>query len=92
MTKTKLLLFAIALSLLIPAAAKADRIQIQIGDRPFYSHGDRYWAGEYEMVWIPGHMSRFGHHWIHGQYIRSTTHHRHVNFHRDNDYRVDYRR
>jgi hypothetical protein len=72
MIKNKLLLVAIAASILIPATAavRADGISIQIGDRPFYNHGARYWAGDYEMVWVPGHMSRYGHHWIHGQYVR----------------------
>lgn len=70
MIKNKLLLVAlIVASILIPAAVRADRLEIQIGDRPFYSHGARYWAGDYEMIWVPGHMSRHGH-WIHGQYVR----------------------
>ena len=77
MIKNKLLLLAIiAASILLPAAVRADRIQIHINDRPFYNHGPRYWAGEYEMIWVPGHMSRFGHHWIHGHYIRGE-HRRH---------------
>ena len=70
MIKNKLLLVAIiAASILLPAAVRAQGISIQIGDQPFYTHGARYWADDYEMVWVPGHMSR-GHHWIHGQYIR----------------------
>jgi hypothetical protein len=70
MIKNKLLLVAIATSILLPAALRADGISIQIGDRPFYSHGARYWDGDYEMVWVPGHMSQRGHHWIHGHYVR----------------------
>ena len=69
MIRNKLLLVAIiATSILLPAAVRADGIQIQIGDRPFYNHGARYWDGDYEMVWAPGHSER--HHWIHGQYVR----------------------
>jgi len=86
MIKNKLLLVAIiAASILTPAAVRAQGISIQIGDRPFYNHGARYWAGDYEMVWVPGHMSRYGHHWIHGQYVRGQ--------HRQNDWngRYDYR-
>jgi len=91
MIKHKLLLVAIiATSILIPAALRADSVSIQIGDRPFYSHGARYWDGDYEMIWVPGHMSRFGHHWIHGQYIRGE--HRRQNFDRRNDDRHDDRR
>jgi hypothetical protein len=86
MIKNKLLLVAIiATSILLPAAVRADRIEIQIGDRPFYNHGERYWAGDYEMVWVPGHMSRFGHHWIHGHYLRGE--HRRHDDHRDDDRR-----
>ena len=71
MIKNKLLLAAIIVaSIVTPAAVRAQGISIQVGDRPFYSHGPRYWAGDYEMIWVPGHMSRFGHHWIHGQYVR----------------------
>ena len=72
MIKNKLLLAAIiAASIVTPAAVRAQGISIQVGDRPFYNHGPRYWAGDYQMIWVPGHMSRFGHHWIHGQYVRA---------------------
>ena len=75
MIKNKLLLIAvISASILTPAALRAQGISIQIGDRPFYTHGARYWDRDYEMVWVPGHMSRDGH-WIHGQYVRGE--HRH---------------
>ena len=71
MIKNKLLLVAIiAASILLPTAVRAVGIEIQVGDRPYYSHGPRYWANDYEMIWVPGHMSRFGHHWIHGHYVR----------------------
>jgi hypothetical protein len=70
MNKNKLLLVAIiTASILLPAALGAQGITIQVGDRPFYTHGARYWDSDYEMVWVPGHMSRNGH-WIHGQYVR----------------------
>jgi hypothetical protein len=74
MIQTKLLLLAIvATSILVPAAVRAQGISIEIGDRPFYSHGARYWAGDYEMIWVPGHRSRDG--WVHGHYVRGQ--HRH---------------
>jgi hypothetical protein len=95
MIKNKLLLVAIiATSILIPAALRADGVSIQIGDRPFYSHGPRYWDGDYAMIWVPGHMSRFGHHWIHGQYVRGEHRQHDWNSRHDdrNDYRDDYRR
>ena len=94
MIKNKLLLVAVvAASILTPAAVRADGISIQIGDRPFYNHGARYWDGDYEMVWVPGHNE--GHHWKHGQYVRGE-HRQHSgqdrhddqqNDHRDNDRR-----
>jgi hypothetical protein len=90
MIKNKLLLVAIiATSILIPAALRADGVSIQIGDRPFYSHGPRYWDGDYAMIWVPGHMSS-GHHWIHGQYVRGE--HRQHDWNRRHDDRNDYRR
>ena len=101
MIKNKLLLVAIiATSLLLPAAVRAEGIAIQVGDQPFYNHGPRYWANDYEMVWVPGHMSR-GHHWIHGHYIRGEHRHqgwdgrhddRNGDYRENGDYRNDYRR
>ena len=88
MIKTKLLLYAIiGASILVPAALQAQRFEIQVGDRPYYNHGARYWAGDYEMVWVPGHMSR-GHHWVHGHYNRGE-HRRHDD--RNNDRHDDHR-
>ena len=79
MIKSKLLLIAIvATSLLVPAAVRAQGISIELGDRPYYSHGPRYWAGDYQMIWVPGHRSESGRRWIHGHYIRSERRH-HLN-------------
>ena len=91
MIKNKLLLVAIVVaSILLPAAVRAQGIQIEIGDRPFYHHGPRYWAGDYEMIWVPGHMSTYGHQWIHGHYVRGE-HRRHDFDRRQDDRRSDYR-
>jgi hypothetical protein len=69
MIKNKLLLVAtIAASILLPATVPAQSFSIEIGDRPHYRHGPRYWAGDYEMIWVPGHRS--GRNWVHGRYIR----------------------
>ncbi len=74
MIKNKLLLVAIiAASILTPAAVRAEGISIQVGDRPFYSHGARYWDGDYEMIWVPGQYVALRHHWIHGQYVHGGT-------------------
>jgi hypothetical protein len=83
MTKNTLLFAAIAAaSLTFGGAVQAQGIRIELGDRPYYSHGPRYWAGEYEMIWVPGHWSDHGHHWIHGQYRRGEQRRWH---HRDHD-------
>ena len=75
MIKTKLIFVAIlGASVILPAAAKAQGISVRIGDRPYYNHGARYWDGDYQMVWVPGHMSRHG--WVHGHYVRGE-HRRH---------------
>ena len=89
MIKTKLLLIAmVATSILVPAAVRAQGISIELGDRPYYSHGARYWAGDYEMIWVPGHRSRGG--WTHGHYVRGQ-HRHHLNTRAD-DRRLDDRR
>jgi hypothetical protein len=87
MIKQKLLLVAIvAASFLLPAAARAVGIEIHVNDQPYYSHGPHYWLGDYQMIWVPGHMYR--NHWMHGHYIRGE-HRRdfHRSYHHDNDYR-----
>ena len=95
MIKNKLLLVAIiAASILLPAAVRAQGFEIQIGDRPYFNHGPRYWAGESEMIWVPGHMSTYGHHWIHGHYIRGENRRHNLDRRHDNrhDDRQDSRR
>ena len=89
MIKTKLLLLAmVATSILVPAAVRAQGISIEIGDRPYYNHGPRYWAGDYQMIWVPGHRSQYGHHWIHGHYVRGQRRHN-MNDRRFEDQRRD---
>lgn len=93
MIKNKLLLVAmIAASILLPATVPAQSFSISIGDRPYYRHGPRYWAGDYEMIWVPGHRS--GRHWVHGRYVRSEnrrnrSHRRHHRYDDRNDRRYD---
>jgi hypothetical protein len=97
MITKKLLLAAIAAtSIILPAALPAQEFRIELGDRPYYRHGPRYWAGDYEMVWVPGHWSHYRHQWIHGHYVRDE--HRRQDWERRHrrddyrDYRDDYRR
>ena len=88
-TKKLLLVALAATSIIFPTALPAQEFRIELGDRPYYRHGPRYWEGDYEMVWVPGHWSEH-HHWIHGHYNRG--HHRRYYNDRRNDYRDDYRR
>lgn len=67
-TKKLLLVATLAASVLLPATVPAQSFSIVIGDRPYYRHGPRYWAGDYEMIWVPGH--REGRYWVHGHYLR----------------------
>jgi hypothetical protein len=78
-TKRGILAIAVGASLLAPAVLRAEDIKIEVGDRPFYSHGARYWQGDYEMVWAPGHWDDH-HHWVHGKYARGE-HRRHHDEH-----------
>jgi hypothetical protein len=77
MIKKLLLLVVLAASFTFGAVAQAAGISIEIGDRPYYTHGAHYWAGEYEMIWVPGHWSEHGHHWVHGHYRRGEHRHHH---------------
>jgi hypothetical protein len=90
--KKLLLLVAIGVtSLTFGSAVQAQGIRIELGDRPFYRHGPRYWSGEYEMIWVPGHWSNHRQHWIHGHYVRGE-HRRHDFDRRFEDRREDDRR
>jgi hypothetical protein len=63
------LLFAGAFT---PQNSNAAAVFIEIGDRPYYLHGDWYWSHGYRWCWVPGHW-RWHHHyrsWIHGHYVR----------------------
>jgi hypothetical protein len=44
---------------------------VEVGDRPYYSHGAGYYVGRTYYVWKPGHWaSRNGQRvWIHGHYV-----------------------
>ena len=86
MIKKLMLLVTIAVaSVTLGTAVQAAGISVEIGDRPYYSHGPRYWEGDYEMIWIPGHWSEHGHHWVHGHYRRGE----HRYHHHHDDVRAD---
>jgi hypothetical protein len=48
--------------------ASAIGINIELGDRPYYTYGDRYWARGAYWCWVPGHWNRHHTVWIHGHY------------------------
>jgi hypothetical protein len=69
MKKIVLLFLAmLGLSSLFGPSANAIGINIELGDRPYYTYGDRYWARGAYWCWVPGHWSRHHHVWIHGHY------------------------
>ena len=49
--------------------AKAIRLDIEVGDRGFYTHGGGYWDHGVHYCWVPGHWSRHHRFWVHGHYI-----------------------
>jgi len=66
------LIFAaiISLSGLFGPSANAIGINIEVGDRPYYQYGPRYWARGAYSCWVPGHWAWRHHHqvWVHGHY------------------------
>lgn len=75
MMKSKFILStALAATMAFSTAAQAIDFHIELGDRGYYTHGARYWNGDYEYVWIPGH--HWHGRWIHGYYRRGE-HRRH---------------
>jgi hypothetical protein len=68
--KIGVLLSAIAAaSVVVSPCAKAIGVDIEVGDRPYYTEGRTYWDSGYEYVWAPGHWGPH-HHWVHGTYAR----------------------
>jgi hypothetical protein len=54
----------------IVSTANAIILNIDVGDRPYYSHGPGYWYGGGYYVWVPGHWGPHHHVWYHGHYRR----------------------
>jgi len=55
---------------MVPKTAEALRIDIAIGDRPYYLHGPWYYNNGVRWYWIPGHWAWRHHHqvWVPGHY------------------------
>ena len=70
--KTKIgIVTAIILSMcmLVRPTIYAAGVEVEVGDRPYYTYGPSYWDRGYEYVWGPGHWGKH-HHWLHGTYTR----------------------
>jgi hypothetical protein len=68
--KITVLLSAIAaVSIITSPCARAISIDIEVGDRPYYTEGPSYWDSGYEYVWVPGHWGEH-HRWVHGAYTK----------------------
>jgi hypothetical protein len=69
----KLLIGALLVaSAIVPVStASAQRIHIEIGDRPYYTRGPYYWHNDVRYVWVPGHWRgpRRNGHWVRGRYV-----------------------
>ena len=52
-------------------AAYPGSVTVEVGDRPYYTHGPGYYAGRTYYVWRPGHWAnRNGQRvWIRGHYV-----------------------
>lgn len=90
--KTVLLVALVMAALTFGTTLQAQGIRVEIGDRTFYTHGPRFWDGDWEMIWVPGHWDHH-HHWVHGYYRRGEHRHhreRHHHHHRDNDRGTDF--
>jgi hypothetical protein len=55
-----------------PASVSAAEVFIDIGDRPYYTHGPWYSYHGNRLYWAPGHWGWHHHHhvWVHGYYVR----------------------
>jgi hypothetical protein len=83
-TKKLLLVVTLAAGLILPNIARSAEIRVEVGDRPYYTHGERYWDGDWEMVWIPGHWDKH-HEWVHGHYKHGENRHYHHHDHDDDN-------
>jgi hypothetical protein len=74
MTKNNILLVAtVAASISVAAIANAGTPppeKLDPRDKPYYTHGPRYWNGDTEMVWQPGTRGMWGNGWVHGIYVQ----------------------
>jgi hypothetical protein len=70
--KTKIGVLAamtMAVCMLVRPSLFAAGVEVEVGDRPYYTYGPTYWDRGYEYRWGPGHWDDH-HKWIHGTYTR----------------------
>jgi hypothetical protein len=68
----KLILAAVlGISTIMASTANALILNVEVGDKPYFIHGERYWGsdGAY-WCWAPGHWNRRHTVFIHGHYRR----------------------
>ena len=58
-----------AICMVARPSAYAVGVDIEVGDRPYYTYGPSYWDRGYEYSWAPGRWDEH-HHWVHGRYSR----------------------
>ena len=67
--RTILIIAIVAAGMLIPTEeANAQRVYVNIEDRPYYRHGPEYYRGDVRYVWVPGYRGPTGR-WHRGRYV-----------------------
>lgn len=75
-----LLSVLIAAGAMFSPAAKAIRLEVDVGDRDYYE-GPEFWDWGWHYVWVRGHWDHH-HHWVRGYYERhGEWNHRHLETH-----------
>jgi hypothetical protein len=64
----KLVLILVAVLSMSSGVARAISLNIEVGDRPYFLYGQRYYARGAYWCWVRGHWSHHGHFWVHGHY------------------------
>ena len=67
MKKLVLLLIAV---LSVGSVAQAISLNIEVGDQPYFIHGNGYWEHGVYWLWVPGHWNHSHTVFIHGHYRR----------------------
>jgi len=67
--RTLLIAAILGASAIVPVStADAQRIYVNVEDRPYYRNGPSYWRGDTRYVWVPGRRASNGR-WLRGRYV-----------------------